>query len=220
MTVIITFVIGLIVSAALILIAFVVIKKQLSSSVGAEREGIISQIGQTDEELAKALAGSKRFASKGQLNTLNGQLTALKADLEKEKEGLKALEPKLDQAQKNVEEKEGYQQELKTAKEEDELKLKEISEAYGDMSSQSVALEQQLASSLKNLDAIMNDLQLTADQRAVLQELSNSLSNSGSVLRDLLMEYDSINERIGNLQLQLKDLEEEYTKLVERQLGE
>ena len=66
----------------------------------------------------------------------------------------------------------------------------------------------------------MNEVQLTDAQKAVLQELSNTLTNSGSVLRDLLTEYESINERLNMLKLQLNDLEDEYTKLVEKQLGQ
>jgi predicted nuclease with TOPRIM domain len=67
---------------------------------------------------------------------------------------------------------------------------------------------------------MLSELQLTLDQRAVLEELNNALISAGSRLRELLTEYSSVNQRIQALQQQLKDLEDEYTKLVEQQLGE
>jgi hypothetical protein len=38
-------------------------------------------------------------------------------------------------------------------------------------------------------------------------------------LRDLIIDYQGLNERLDNLKGQHADLENEYTKLVEQQLG-
>ena len=72
----------------------------------------------------------------------------------------------------------------------------------------------------KSLDNIMAELELTEDQRGLLDELSKALTSAGSNLRDLLMEYEAVKTRLENLRQQHLDLEEEYTKLVEQQLGE
>ncbi len=208
--------------AALVVIFGVMffIKRQLSSSVGSERDAVIAKVNTLDKELRELLTYADGYASKKQLAQLEASLAQSKADLDREKGNLKALEPKLEGAQKMVEEKETHQQELKSAKEEDELKMKELMDHFETISSESIGLEQALAQSMKNLDQLMAEVTLTADQRAVLQELSNSLSNAGSTLRELIVEYDTLNERLNMLTQQLMDLEEEYTKLVERQLGE
>ena len=207
-------------SLAIIIGVMFLIKRQVSSSVGAERDQVISKVNALDGELRELLTYSEGYASKKQLGQLQGTLEQTKADLEREKGNLKALEPKLEGAQKSVEDKETHQQELKSAKEEDELKMKELVDNFETISSESISLEQALAQSMKNLDQLMGEATLTADQKAVLQELSNSLSNASSTLRELIVEYETLNERLNMLSQQLLDLEEEYTKLVERQLGE
>jgi len=210
----------LLISAAILAGTFLTLKKQVAGGVGAERDEILNKISSTEAELKQLLTYSDAYAAKGQLETLSRQLTGLKGDLEKERANLLALEPKLDGAQKMVEEKENQQQELKSAKEEDEIKYKELLAAYENQNQEAVSLEQRLASSLKNIDQLMSEVTMTADQKAAIQEMSDTLSNAGSSLRDLIMEYETLNERLSNLQLQLVDLEDEYTKLVEKQLGE
>ncbi|RIL09567.1 MAG: hypothetical protein DCC75_06225 [Proteobacteria bacterium] len=73
---------------------------------------------------------------------------------------------------------------------------------------------------MKSLDTLTADLQLTPDQKGAFDDLSNGLTAASARLRDLLTEYNTLNERLVNLQQQHLDLEEEYTRLVEQQLGE
>ena len=63
-------------------------------------------------------------------------------------------------------------------------------------------------------------IELTAEQQQVLEELSNTLTEAGSRMRDLLTDYAMVKERLDGLNGQHHDLEEEYTRLVEQQLGE
>ena len=208
------------ISAALVYFAFGFLKKQAFSSADSERLAIVEGVNQASKELEDLLQYTDSYASKGQLDKLISMLDEVKVDLERERTALKEVESKLDVAQKTVEEKEGHQQEIKASREEDENKLGELLGKYQDFSSESVALEQKLAQSLKNLDSMMDELELTASQKSILQELSNSMANGGSRLRDLLTEYETLNERLNTLTTQHNDLEEEYTKLVEQQLGE
>jgi predicted nuclease with TOPRIM domain len=73
---------------------------------------------------------------------------------------------------------------------------------------------------MKSLDAILSELNLTQDQRKHLSDLSETLTSAGGRLRELLTEYQTVKERLDMLTQQHADLEEEYTKLVEQQLGE
>ncbi len=210
----------LLVSLGLLFGAYVALRRQASSSVGAEKDTYIARIREHIDEIKTLLTYADGYASKNQFNYLAQQLEKAKAEIENERKTLKEVEPKLDEAQKNVEQKESQQQEVKSAKDEEEMQLKSLLETFGVQSAESIALEQELAESLKSLDAIMAEKDLSEDQRAALDELSKTLGNTGGTLRDLLMDYETLNERLVNLQTQLGDLEEEYTKLVERQLGE
>ncbi|MCB0310035.1 MAG: hypothetical protein KDD42_02290 [Bdellovibrionales bacterium] len=213
-------VIAAVLSLAIIVFSFLFFRRKVTGSVSAQLGKLQSRVEEIDTRIENRIKQSGNYASKGQYDSLQKQFSSLKTDLEKEKDGLKALEPKLEACQKSVEEKESEQQELKSAKEEDEVALRQLLDGYESLSSESVQLEQQLAVSMKNLDSIMKEVDLTDEQKAVLEDLSNNLTNAGSTLRDLMMEYDTLNERLNMLQTQLEDLEEEYTKLVEKQLGE
>jgi chromosome segregation ATPase len=216
----INLIIALIVSLLVIGGVFVYILRSLTASVGNEKEALVQSLQDLDEELATFAKHTKSFASRGQFDTLIGMLEKAQSDLESEKNELKTIESKLDVAQKDVEQKEFQQQELKSAKEEDELKLNQLLESYETVSSESINLEQQLAQSLKNLDTILAELEITDEQRDAFEQLSEGLTIGGSLLRELITEYNSVNERLNVLREQHDDLEEEYTRLVEQQLGE
>lgn len=200
--------------------AYGILAARSALSMGQKRDELVAQIESSTTELTELLKYKDSYASKGQYSTLAGRLEGLKTDLENEKKGLQELEGRLDEAQTNVEGKEAHQQELKSSKEEDEVKLEELLTRYGDISSESISLEQKLAESMKNLDNIAEELTLTDDQKELFDELGNALSGSGENLRNLIMEYETVNERLSLLREQHEDLEDEYTKLVEQQLGE
>jgi predicted nuclease with TOPRIM domain len=61
---------------------------------------------------------------------------------------------------------------------------------------------------------------MTQSQREMFLGLQSTVEEAGARLRDLLMEYQTVNERLNMLRQQHSDLEEEYTRLVEQQLGE
>jgi chromosome segregation ATPase len=162
----------------------------------------------------------KQFVPKSQLDDLAAKMEEVKAEMANENWRLKEIEAKLDNSQKLVEDKEYKQQAVKSSKEEDEKKLTELLANYNSISEESIALEQKLAASMKNLDAMMSDIKMTEEQKAVLTALSEALLAAGSRLRELITEYQNVNERLDALKNQHAELEEEYTKLVEQQLGE
>lgn len=207
-------------SAGGIFASTIFLKKRFLGSSSSDKDSVLAEIEATTAQARNLLKFKNSYASTAQLEYVKGLLASAGIDLEKEKETLKEIESKLGTAQKLVEEKEAKQQELKSAKMEDENKLQDLLTNYENLSGEAIALEQKLAASLKNLDAIMDQLELTTDQKAILQELSNALTAAGARLRDLLTEYEQVNQRLMALKQQHVDLEDEYTKLVEQQLGE
>ncbi|MBN8550582.1 MAG: hypothetical protein J0M12_14800 [Deltaproteobacteria bacterium] len=198
----------------------VLLKRRLLSSTSSGKETLLLQITETTAAARELLKFKDSYAAKGQLEYVANLLGGAQTDLEREKGALKEIESKLGTAQKLVEEKEGKQQDIKSAKMEDELKLQELLSNYENLSTEAIALEQRLAASLKNLDSMMDEIELTQDQKGVLQEMSNALTNAGARLRDLLTEYEQVHQRLEALRQQHVDLEDEYTKLVEQQLGD
>jgi putative ABC transport system permease protein len=212
-------IIGLI-SAGLIVALGLVIKKKLSGGQAEQIDALVLEVSELDRKIDEIQSQAKDLISKSQADSAQEQLESARAAITAEKSNLAAIERKLDKAQKLVEGKEAIQQELKSGKAEDEQKMAELLAGYADISAESVMLEQQLAASMKNLDQIMSEVDMTVDQRSVLQDLSGALTTAGSRLRDLIMEYQQTNERLQALNVQHKDLEEEYTRLVEQQLGD
>jgi chromosome segregation ATPase len=206
-------------SGGIIYLPVLLVKKKATNVGGKELNELVEKISAKDKAIEELIRNPEEFASVGELDYVNGQLEEARKSIEHEKQHLREVEEKLEICQKDVEAKESQQQEMKSAKEEDERKLAELLENYEQISSESILLEQNLANSLKDLDNLMEELELTAQQKAILQNLSDALTSAGGRLRELLGEYDSINERLTNLRSQHDDLEGEYTKLVERHLG-
>lgn len=196
------------------------LSKKLSQ--GASDEAIADLRAESEKlenEMVGLLSNVDHFASKGQIETLLAQAQKFVAALEEQREKLHDTEARLVRAQEEVIKRELSQQEIKTARQEDEKKLVEVMANYQDFSSQSVTLEHKLAQTLRTLDAMILENPMSADQRALFQELSNALTNASAQLRDVIVDYQAVHERLEALRSQYADLEKEYTKLVDLQLG-
>ncbi|MGI6525244.1 MAG: hypothetical protein ACOX2O_08165 [Bdellovibrionota bacterium] len=213
-------IIALIVAIVIIVGAAFFVYKEMGASQSSSKDATISNIKKIEETIANLIKSGEMCASKAQLETLTNMLKQVTEDLEKGRACLEGIESKLDQAQELVEKKEAQQQELKSSNEEDESRLAGLLSSYEDISTESVALERCLAEALKELDGMVQELELTPDQKDVLDDLSKVLSSAGALLRDLITEHASINERLTQIKQQKQDLEDEYTRLVEQQLGE
>lgn len=197
-----------------------ILNKKLSK--GASDEAIADLRAESEKlegEMISLLSDINRFASKGQVQTLITQAQRFIKALEEQRDKLQQTEARLRKAQEEVIGRELSQQEIKTARQEDEKKLVEVMANYQDFSSQSVTLEHKLAQSLRQLDTMIVENPMTADQRALFQELSNALTAASAQLRDVIVDYQAVYERLDALRSQHADLEKEYTKLVDLQLG-
>jgi chromosome segregation ATPase len=132
---------------------------------------------------------------------------------------LKDVSDRIQSVRADVERREAEQQELRALKAEDEEAIAQVIAAYNEFSTESVALEQKLAESLRSLDAMSGEIKMNADQRAVFAELSNALTSASAQLRDVIIDYQNANERLEGLRVRFADLEKEYSRLVEQQLG-
>jgi chromosome segregation ATPase len=207
-------------SAAIIGAGFVWLRKKTSTGDSGAQEALLKQVTEKDKAVSELLKRKETLYSNAGFDDLKSKVAAVGQQAETERNKLKEIEVKLESAQKLVEGKEQEQQETKAAKEEDLVKVQELLANYDAIESASVELEQKLAASLKSLDSIMTEVAMTAPQKEVLQSLSNAVTDAGSRLRDLIVEAQTVNERLQGLTMQHQELESEYTRLVEQQLGE
>lgn len=214
------FIMGLILSAGLLGGGFIVLKRKVGGVDSSAQDALLKEISEQDKKI-NSLTGKSEFVfSLAAFEDLKAKVAAVVDQAAQERDKLKEIETKLETAQKGVEAKEQEQQETKAAKEEDLLKVQELLANYDAIESAAVELEHKLADSLKSLDNIMTEVAMTAPQKEVLQSLSNAVTDAGSRLRDLLGEAHTVNERLNGLTMQHQELEAEYTRLVEQQLGE
>lgn len=198
----------------------IILNKRMSRGASDEAiAGLRSEAEALEGQMINLLSDINQQASKGQIQTLVAQTEKFIVALKEQHEKLQETEARLAKAQQEVIGRELSQQEIKTARQEDEQKLVEVMSNYQDFSSQSVALEHKLAQTLRSLDAMIAENPLNADQRALFQELSNALTTASAQLRDVIVDYQAVFERLEALRGQYADLEKEYTKLVDLQLG-
>lgn len=201
-------------------LAALALNRKLSKGSSDEAIGDLrAESEKLEGEMISLLSDINRLASKGQIQTLVAQSQRFIKALEEQRDKLQQAEARLKKAQEEVIKRELSQQEIKTARQEDEKKLVEVMSNYQDFSSQSVTLEHKLAQSLRQLDAMITETPMSADQRALFQELSNALTAASAQLRDVIVDYQAVYERLDALRAQYADLEKEYTKLVDLQLG-
>lgn len=166
-----------------------------------------------DAEKSKNLVPSKQIA------TVQSQLESIEASIAQERAQLAKVEATLSKSQQDVEARENTHQNQKIAKLDEEEKLNQLLEKHESLSAESMELERSLAEAMKNLDKLLEESDMTQSQRDLIKELQESMEAAGARLRELISEYEAVKSRVEALRQQHLDLEEEYTRLVELQLG-
>jgi chromosome segregation ATPase len=206
-------------SVALVAAAFVFGKRAGFQSSDDEMIALREESNTLENKLVETLSENDRCASKGQLESLNEQTNNFLEAMSKQRQLLESITERLDKTRADVERREVEQQETRALKEEDDSAIQATLASYNESSTESLALEQKLAESLRSLDSMSGEIKMTADQQAVFQELSNALTQASAQLRDVIIDHQTANDRLSNLRARFSDLEKEYTKLVEQQLA-
>lgn len=209
----------LLLAIGLPLVAYLLGKRAGASATDAESSALREEAQNLETQLIEVLSEHQKFASKGQIQSLASQRQNFIASAQEQKTLLTSMVERLDKARADVQRREAEQQEIRAMKEEDEKVIGQLTSNYAQFSHESVTLEHTLAESLKTLDAMSSEIKMTPDQQAVIQELSNALTSASAQLRDVIVDYQNAHERLESLRLQHRDLENEYTKLVEQQLA-
>ena len=170
-------------------------------------------------KIVEFLSQESSFASKSQLKSLREHSIEFETLLSSQRDFRQSLEGKLKTLQATILERESANRELKIEKEGDDAAVVSVLSNYNQISTESVDLERRLADSLKTIDRLTNEVGITEDQKSVLDQLQSGLTNASAQLRDVIVAHQNIYERLDSLQNQYRELEAEYVKLVELQLG-
>lgn len=173
----------------------------------------------SNSALSQEIEKSKNLVSSKQIAAVQAQIESFEASIAQERAQLVKVETNLSKCQQDVEVRENAHQNQKIAKDDEEEKLNELMERHEALSAESIELERGLAESLKILDKMLSETEMTDNQRGLLKDLQSSTESAGARLRDLISEYEAVKSRVAMLRQQHQDLEEEYTRLVELQLG-
>lgn len=177
------------------------------------------QLLESQSALNNEIERSKNLISSKQIATVQSQIESLEASIAQERAQLAKVEATLSKSQQDVEQRENTHQNQKIAKDDEEEKLNQLLERHETLSAESIELEQGLAEALKNLDKLLSESGMSEDQLGMFKELQTAMEAAGSRLRELIAEYEAVKSRVEMLRQQHLDLEEEYTRLVELQLG-
>ena len=218
MNIVLAVIIGILSGAAALAVAFF-IKRKANYGIGQERKELKITLAGIDQDLQSLTKESEKLISRKQLEGIRKRRLALSQEMDTARNLAVELEGKMRAAQKSIKEREAAQSRLKAVEVGEENKIAEIITTYEALNGESIDLERKLAESMKQLDSLEGEAQLTEKQKEALTKLSEVLSSAGERMRELITEYDTINKRILELQQQYLDLEDEFKRLVEQQLS-
>lgn len=194
-------------------------KRGSSSGTKDKIQALAVSTREQENKFLKELDRSKSLISNKQFSAVQSQLSSLESSIAHERAQLAKVEETLLKSQQNVEERENNHQNMKIAKMDEDERVEQLLAKHETLSAESMQLERSLAESMKNLDSLLNEAELTENQKSLLKDLQVALEAGGARLRELISEYESVKTRVETLKQQHLDLEEEYTRLVELQLG-
>jgi chromosome segregation ATPase len=211
---------GVVILVALLPLAGVLLAKRLTRGETDEEVALMREEARIlENKIIETLAGEGAMVSKGHLAHLKKRSVEYRAALESQKATRQELEQKLSTAHEDVLARESAHRDMKAEKQDNEVSLQSLLTSYHDISSESVSLEQRLAESLKTIDKMTAEIAMSEDQRAIFESLTNALTSASAQLRDVIVAHQNVYERLEALRSQYADLEGEYIKLVELQLG-
>lgn len=194
------------------------LREQVESAGGKEGLEINNEISSVDKAIERSSAHLEKMLSMDELQTISAQHKKVSDELNGEREQIKNFEARLENSQTIVQGQEKRHNELKRGKEEAERLAIELQANMEDLASESVKLQGELQSSKTKMSTLANETTLTEEQKAALQEIQDSLSSVLQQLMDLKQVSDQATERFLGLQTQYDELEQEYRRLVDKEL--
>ncbi len=194
------------------------LSKQNSSGAAEQGEDLQEKIVEITGAVDEAVASFSPLLSADALEEIEQTKAEFDSKLNEVKGKLSTLEKSLSAKQKDVDKAESSHNDLKRSKEAAAILADELKEAKDRLESEHKTLEEELTKSLSQLEVLSSELNLNPEAEAGITKIQNALENSRAHLKNLIQIYSQGSNRFINLQGQYRDLEKEFTKLVEKEL--
>lgn len=178
-----------------------------------------SEIASLGRRIEDALSYCDKMISLDEIMQKEQQITKLKADLQEEQEKLEKLDKQVENMQKAVEGEEAAHNSLKKGREEATTLAEELRSSQDQLRNEQKRLQTELEHSISELNVLNNEVELTAEQQAAFDQVYTTLQNAQDQVQMLSDVYAQAYSRFNNLESQYAELEREFTKLVEKELG-
>jgi chromosome segregation ATPase len=214
-----TIIAGLIFTASVIVSKIVITKKKEGAADASQINVMEMKTTKLAETIDNAIV---RFGSMVPLDdflTRQKQIADLEQQHSEEQAKLATLDKQVEKLQATVEAEEASHNALKKGKEEAAILADEVRSNKEQLTTEITRLENELASSLSELEVLSSEVDLSRDQQIALDRISSGLENARTQLRTLGDVYTQASTRFTNLESQFVELEKEFTKLVEKELG-
>ncbi len=218
-SIILSFIITGLVVTGLLFLALQFFSSSITKSVGKDREQISEEIRLLDVAIKTAVAELTEMLPLDDLKAVEAQILEKQKELEIENTKLKKLEGDLGVSQGKVDAQEGKHNDLKKGKEDAQQAAVEMKSLYESVLAETKQLESQLNIAKTELEAIEAQPGLTADQKSAIRGIDASLKKLQQQLKDMNEVYEQASQRFFNLHTQHSELEKEYRKLVDKELG-
>jgi len=194
-------------------------KKKEGTGSGGNMTAIEEEINSISEAVEQGLAYCGEMIPYNKLKSREGDLEHLNRQLGEERAKLEKLDKQVEGLQGTIEVEEASHNELKKGKEEAGELAEQLRMNKEKLESEFSRLEADLTRSLTEVSALSTEIEMTSDQKIACDKVQSGLENARLQLSTLADIYTQASTRFTNLENQYQELEGEFTKLVEKELG-
>ena len=210
---------GIVFSGAVFAFRMLLLRRQTDGASAAEMRDVETKCAEIGNKIDQAVKQLQKMASLDDYLHGESRISELREELAAERQKLEKLDKQVEKMQTSVEAEEAAHNALKKGKDEAVALAADVRTNKERLGTEVHKLEEDLETSLAELNALSSEVGLTVEQQQALDKIGQTLDQSRKQLRSLSDTYNQASTRFTNLEAQFVELEKEYTKLVEKELS-
>lgn len=214
-----TIVLGIVFSGIVFALMKYFQKKKESTGSGENMVGIEGEIQSMSDTIERGLSYCRDMIPYSKLKSRKADIERFNQQLSEERGKLEKLDKQVESLQGTIEVEESSHNELKKGKEEAGELAEQLRMNKDQLEGEYTRLEAELSRSLTEVSALSSEIEMTSDQKIACDKVQAGLENARLQLSTLADIYTQASTRFTNLENQYQELEGEFTKLVEKELG-
>ncbi len=195
------------------------LRHKLDENVAASAETLKAENAKFGSKIDQVIAALGPMLPLDEYLTQDKKVSDLSMQLKEAQERLGKLDRQVETMQVTVEAEEAAHNALKRGREDAVMLVAEVKANKERLTEEVKHLEDQLATSLAELQVLNSEVGLTAEQQEALDQVGQTLENARTQLRTLADIHTQATMRFTSLETQFMELEKEFTKLVEKELS-